>query len=364
MLLKIIKQYWWPIFLAILCVAVNIFSNNNQRVEQVYSTNLYVKFATIYRAIFAWVPFSMGDILYGIVLIYLIYKAIKFIKIIFSKAKRKQFLQDWKIYAISLFKKLASVYLLFNVLWGINYNRIGIAAQLDLKIEKFSLEELKEINLLLVEKINSNKTILLSNKITEPNAASIFVTTKNAYDSASKKYSFLNYKNVSIKKSIYSWFCNYASIDGYYNPFTAEANINTTVPTFTQPFTTCHEVAHQLGYAKEMEANFVGFISATASNDTYFKYSTYTDLFMYANNTLLFADSASARVYRKMLLPEVINDFKVRRKFSKDHVGKLEPIIKILYGKFLEQNEQPMGILSYDEVTAFIIAYYKKFNDL
>ena len=174
MLLKIIKQYWWPIFLAILCVAVNIFSNNNQRVEQVYSTNLYVKFATIYRAIFAWVPFSMGDILYGIVLIYLIYKAIKFIKIIFSKAKRKQFLQDWKIYAISLFKKLASVYLLFNVLWGINYNRIGIAAQLDLKIEKFSLEELKEINLLLVEKINSNKTILLANKISEPNAASIF----------------------------------------------------------------------------------------------------------------------------------------------------------------------------------------------
>jgi hypothetical protein len=31
-----------------------------------------------------------------------------------------------------------------------------------------------------------------------------------------------------------------------------------------------------------------------------------------------------------------------------------------MYGKYLQNNQQPSGILSYDEVTGLLIAYYKK----
>jgi hypothetical protein len=34
------------------------------------------------------------------------------------------------------------------------------------------------------------------------------------------------------------------------------------------------------------------------------------------------------------------------------------------YGKFLENNEQPQGILSYDAVTGFLMAYYRKFGEI
>ena len=362
--LKLVKQYWLPIILTLLCASINIFSSDKQLVENMYSTNWYASFSTFYRSIFAWLPFSVGDILYGLAFLFLIFRFIKFCKKIFSKEKRKIYIRNWKKNIIQFYIKIACIYILFNILWGINYNRVGIAAQLNLKIEKYTLEELQAINFILVQKINENKLVLQAKNENSINSNSLFLRTKTAYDSASNKYPFLHYQNKSVKKSIFAWLCNYVQIDGYYNPFTGEATVNTTVPAFTQPFTTCHEVAHQLGYAKEMEANFVGYIAATSSNDDYFKYSTYTDLFTYANNTLRIADSTSAFEYRKLLLPTVIVDFKERRKFAKDHVGKLEPFFRTLYGIFLKQNEQPMGILSYDEVTAFIIAYHKKFNEL
>jgi hypothetical protein len=79
---------------------------------------------------------------------------------------------------------------------------------------------------------------------------------------------------------LWGWLGNYVGFTGYYNPFTGEAQVNTTVPKFLQPFTASHEVAHQLGYAKEMEANFVGYLAASHSTDTLFRYSVYLDLFL------------------------------------------------------------------------------------
>jgi Protein of unknown function (DUF3810) len=364
MLPKTIKQYFWPITLLFFVVLIKVFSANKDAVEMYYSTSSYASFASFYRAIFARVPFSVGDVLYTIAICYLLVKIFHFCRALCSKERRKLLQTNWKASAKKTFHIILIIYLLFNILWGLNYNRIGIAEQLNLTKEKYTIDDLKAINFLLVQKINENKLVLLSKNENTITTNEMFLKTKIAYDSAAIKYPFLAYRNPSIKKSMFTWFCNYAKIYGYYNPFTAEANINVDVPAFTQPFTTCHEVAHQLGYAKEMEANFVGYFAAKSSGDAYFKYSTYTDLFSYANNTLYYADTSAAFAYSKLLLPAVVKDFKERRKFNNAHGGPLEPFIKLIYGKFLEQNEQPLGILSYNEVTSFIIGYHKKFKDL
>jgi Protein of unknown function (DUF3810) len=364
MLQKTLKQYLWPIILFLLFELLKVFSGNKEAVEMYYSTSWYASFATYHRALFAWLTFSVGDVLYTIAICYLLVKIYFFGRALCSQEGRKLLKANWKASATKTFNIILVVFLLFNILWGLNYNRIGIAEQLNLTKEKYTLEDLKAINFLLVQKINENKLALLSKNENTITTNEMFLKTKMAYDSAAIKYPFLAYRNPSIKKSMFSMFCNYAKIYGYYNPFTAEANINVDVPAFTQPYTTCHEVAHQLGYAKEMEANFVGYFAAKSSGDAYFKYSTYTDLFSYANNTLYYADTSAAFACSKLLLPAVVKDFKERRKFNNAHGGPLEPFIRMIYGKFLEQNEQPLGILSYNEVTSFIIGYYKRFNDL
>jgi hypothetical protein len=348
------------VILLVCCIAVNMYSANAIRVESGFSTVFYPSFSKILRLCFGWLPFSIGDFLYGGLVVYLLVKLFKLVRFFWSKKRRVNDKVNIKSVFFSIFNFCAILYLIFNIFWGINYNRIGIATQLHLKIEKYSVEDLKKINEVLVEKINASKQILVRKSVIYPTNKELFLKTDSAYMVAKKKYPFLHYEKRSIKTSMWGWLGNYTGFLGYYNPFTGEAQVNTTVPKFTQPFTTCHEVAHQLGYAKEMEANFVGYLAASASKDTLFQYSVYTDLFTYANRTLYFADSAASLAYRKKLSSDVIKDFKERRQFNLAHQSFAEPIVRYFYDKFLQSNEQPMGILSYDEVTAFIIAYYKK----
>ncbi len=363
-------RFWgakkWVItsFLILICITINIYSNNETRVENGFSTHFYTIFSSFLRKIFGWLSFSIGDILYLLLVVFLVIKLFKVSRFIFVKKRRINIKEKLKSSLASTLIFCSILYIIFNIFWGINYNRIGIAKQLDLPIEKYTLEDLKCINELLVEKINTSKAIIEKNKEQYPSNDELFARTNNAYDLLSKKYSFLAYKNVSIKKSMWGWLGNYTGFLGYYNPFTGEAQVNTTVPKFTQPFTTCHEVAHQLGYAKEMEANFVGYLTASNYTDTLFRYSVYAELFSYANKALFSADFKQALSNRKKLSPAVIADFKARRKFNTDHSSFAEPIISDWYSQFLKMNQQPMGILSYDEVTAFIIAYYKKFGDI
>lgn len=182
------------------------------------------------------------------------------------------------------------------------------------------------------------------------------------YNNASRLYPFLAYQPSSIKSSMWGWLGNYTGFTGYYNPFTAESQVNTTVPKFLHPFIACHEVAHQLGYAKEMEANFVGYLAAGNSGIPLFQYSVYLDLFIYANRNLYLADSASAKIYSGNLGPDVVLDIKEWREFNRRHQSIAEPVVRWIYGKYLQGNQQPEGVLSYDEVTGFMIAYYKKFG--
>ena len=163
---------------------------------------------------------------------------------------------------------------------------------------------------------------------------------------------------------MWGWLGNYTGFTGYYNPFTGEAQVNTTVPKFLHPFITCHEVAHQLGYAKENEANFVGFLAASLSQDTLLLYSAYLDMFTYSNRNLFWADTASAKAYAKMLEPAVKEDIMEWRTFNATHKSFLEPAVRWGYTKYLQQNNQPEGMLSYDAVTSFLVGYYKKYGRL
>lgn len=245
-------------------------------------------------------------------------------------------------------------------MWGINYNRKGIAWQLDLKIEKPEKDDLIRLNDTLLQKLNSSAVDLERMKAKPFTDSEIFSGTVDAYRELEKEIPFLHYKTPSLKSSMWGMLGNYAGFTGYYNPFTGEAQVNTTVPVFIQPFIACHEVAHQLGYAKEMEANFVGYLAASRSGDPRFLYSVYLDLFLFANNDLRRRDSLLARVYRGRLAQRVKDDLREWKEFNERHESFLDPLISSLYDRFLKSNNDPEGMNSYAKVTALLSAYYKK----
>lgn len=360
------KKLVTAVALLVLVVIIKWFSANSARVEAVYATGVYTAWAKMMRYMFGWLPFSIGDILYGLAVLWIIIKLIKGTKLLLQQKA------TWKgtgIRSYKLLLLLATVYIVFNAFWGINYNRQGIAKQLGLTTDSVSYTDLKQTTALLIEKMNATKQHLITNNIQYPNNKTLFKRVHAAYNKAQSQYPFLAYKPVSLKSSLWGWLGNYTGFTGYYNPFTGEAQVNTTVPKFLQPFVACHEVAHQLGYAKENEANSVGYIAALHSGDTLLLYSTYFDLYNYASSALYFQafmqkDTLLIKDYSNRLLPQVKNDIKEMRIFNNSHRSPLEPMVRKGYNFYLENNNQPLGIKSYDAVTTFLIAYYKKFGKI
>jgi hypothetical protein len=366
MLMK--RKHFWITVSTLVAAAVIIkgYSANPGRVETGYSIGFYPAMSSFFRLIFGWLPFSLGDILFGVAGLWLLWKFIQGIKALIKRQITKESFFRGLGKAVVI---ILTINVVFNLFWGINYNRQGIVKQLDLKMDTVSYDDLKEVTTLLIEKLNASKMYLLNNKITYPSNAVLFKKVEAAYAKSKEQFPFLNYNNVSLKPSMWGWLGNYTGFTGYYNPFTGEAQINTTVPKFLQPFVACHEVAHQLGYAKEDEANSVGYLAALNSGDSLLLYSTYFDLYTYTNRQLRFQfylhkDSALAKQFTSMLLPEVKADIKEVADFFRRHRNPIEPVVRKGYGFYLKNNNQPKGVLSYDEVTGFLIAYYKKFGTI
>ncbi len=255
------------------------------------------------------------------------------------------------------------VYVVFNILWGLNYDRPDIASQMHLESRPYSNDELKNLLSAIVFRMNDLDSAARLKRPELNHKDRSFSGIRRQLTVLMLRmtmYFIITYP--SVKPSLYSYLGNYLGFSGYYNPFTGEAQVNTTVPVFVQPFTTCHEIGHQLGYAKEEEANFAGYLlpnlPAIPLSGIRFIW-----IFIYMQRSELYArDSTSFIPYRESLKPAVRQDLRDLKAFYKKYENPFEPIIRRIYGDYLKANRQPQGINSYDEVVGLAIAYYKKFG--
>lgn len=355
------KGGWIKIaILLVIAILLKILSLFPLFVEHYYSSHLYFFVSSFLRMLTGIIPFSIGDLFYTGFVVWIMVRLYKTTRATLKRTiTRESFLSSFqRTVAIVLW-----IYILFNVLWGLNYERLGIAYQLRLLPERYDAGELKTLTRELIDKTNRARK-QLGDTAVYPSNKEIFAQAKQAYIAAEKKYPFLHYSSFSVKSSLYGTFGNYFGFFGYYNPFTGEAQVNVTVPSFIIPFTTCHEMAHQLGYGSEDEANFAGYLAAKSSDQNTFQYSVYFELFAYANRELFIRDSATAKENYRLLDTLVKNDIRTYRKFIMEHQNKIEPVISMLYGEYLKANNQPKGINTYNEVVAWLIAYRKKYGEL
>jgi len=356
---KIMKGWSW-VLLIVSAIAVKWISLFPSVVEKYYTGGLYPVISKIQRILFGWIPFSIGDLFYGFLILVILVKTMQFIRAVVKKKLNRQYLLTGLKQVIFFF---LFVYVFFYGLWGLNYSRKGIAHQLGLKVEKYSRHELDTLTTIIVERLNQYAA-----RVTDAQLDSfrkkkrLFTQSHEAFKYAGVQYPFLKYSSRSLKPSLYSYLGNYLGFQGYYNPFTGEGQVNTTVPPFIEPFVACHEIGHQLGYARENEANFVAFLACRNYPSDVFRYSLYFDLYYYAVSELYIIDSAAVPVYDKRLHPLVKKHQAEYVEFYKKYRNPVEPIITAIYSQYLKANNQPEGKRTYNRVIAWLVAYYKKYG--
>lgn len=75
-------------------------------------------------------------------------------------------------------------------------------------------------------------------------------------------------------------------MQGYYFPFSMEANYNDVMHILNIPSTMCHELAHLKGYIYEDEANFIAYLACVQAEDAFFRYAGYLSVLTYLSNDL------------------------------------------------------------------------------
>ena len=334
-------------------LVVKLLSHYPEFIETYYSNGIYQFTSKTLRYVFGWLPFSVGDILYTIAGVYII-------RWLFLN--RKRIVKDTRNWVLDVLTTCSFIYFAFYLFWGMNYFRIPVHSSINLK-NTYSTEELKQVTENLIVKANNIQVSITQNdtvKIEMPFSKSeLLKMSENGYENLAKTYPQLEHNPSSSKLSLYSLPLTYLGISGYLNPFTNEAQIDGLIPRHQYPTTICHEKAHQLGYAAENEANFIGFLASTYNDDIYFKYSGYIFALRYCLNEVYKRDKALYQTLNETINKGILKNYQESYEFSLSFQNPLEPIFEASYNKFLKANNQDKGIESYSYAVALFVNYIK-----
>ncbi len=357
---KGLQKNWSFILLVVLAFAIKMLSLYPAAVEKYYATGVYPFFSKLLRALFGWLPFSVGDVFYFVLGLVLLIKALLFVMaLIKRKVNRQYFLNGLK----GIVKFILFVYVIFYSFWGLNYSRQGIAHQLNLPNQNYTVQDLDTLLVTLQKRVNEYGLLVDSVKRDSSlNTTLLFKKAVNAYTVAENNFSFLHYQQPSIKRSLYSPIGHYLGFSGYYNPFSGEAQLQTQYPSFLHPFIITHEIGHQLGYAKEDEASFAGFLACKSFNDADFKYSMYFDLYLSAVYEMMYRDTARYFALKPNNGTRFKNDYHTLQDYLLRKKNSIEPLATKFYENYLKANNQPLGKQTYNLVVYWMIGYYKKYG--
>lgn len=339
-----------------IALLIFLFGLSSNAVEKIYSDGLYQWTSVAQRFISAIVPFALGDFLYASLIIFCLWSVYKVIK----KAVRKELTSaDRLVIPLKLISFLLILYIVFKLLWGLNYSRPSISERLGISDQKYSTKELVMLGGFLVNRVNlldqerkSHRRIYDINDLRDH--------SKAGYDLMAKENSFFSYRAPAVKPVMFSWLISKIGIEGYYCPLSGEANVNMRLPYMELPFVTSHEISHTLGIAREDEANLIGYLVSINNTDVNFRYSGYYNIL----RSVLFEIRLKSPEDFSRLLKEInantLADFKEEHEFWRKYNGDMSAYMGTALDKFLKINNQKKGTDSYQDIVLWVFNLHKK----
>jgi len=361
-ILKKHKFYLLSILIFILTFVIFKFSYKFPNIiEYYYSERIFIVISKIQSSLFNIFPFSVFEIL----IISLIFASFIYVFIqIYKCFKNKKYKQELLRLSLRSITTLSIVYILFIHFWGFNYNRQSLSEKLKLDIRKSDIIELENLSEYLFQKV-----LILRKNIKED---SLGIMSLNNNFSNISKMAIQGYDNIKLtqisnskyyskpKRILFSGIMSNLGVSGIYSPFTGEVNINSKLPEVQIPFTLCHEMAHQRGYAKEDEANFISYIVCKNHENIEFKYSGYLMAFLYTFSKLRKYNPEKYKEISIGLSPGIRRDLSAINKFwSKYQNNIIEKSANYINDAYLKVNMQKDGIHSYGRIVDLLLAEYR-----
>ena len=326
-------------------------------VERVYGRALYPRVARTLSVVTGALPFSVGEV-FVILLSALLAAALARLALLLVR-KRGGARVILFAHARAALWCAAVLGLAFMLAFGFNYQRPPLVETLGYEQRRATVDELEAMTAAVVEAVNRNYEESHAEGYEAPDARGVARILEEAY-AREPELSRFRVEGFGPPKPVhFSGLLTRLGISGIYFPFTGEPNYNAEPPDFQQPFSMAHEMAHQRGFARESEANFVAFLVCVRAGDPSVRYSGYR--FALGVGTELYRlDPAKARTLFNRLGLGYREDSRAAAKFWLRAEGRAGALSARLNDLYLRANRISSGTRNYGEATALLIGYYLK----
>jgi hypothetical protein len=318
-----------------------------QWIERSYSLALYPHIQRALTPVSNRLPFAFFDVL-------LIAVAAGVIVVL-----ARAVVQAWRVRSLAVLARGllrvaaggALLYVLFLMLWGLNYRRISMNDRLVIDRSAPSTEGVTQLGLMAVDQLNdlyssAHASDARPPEWQDPSLRAAFADVEHALSDAPGA------DPGRLKRTLIGPYFRWTGVDGMVNPFGLEVLVNPGLLPFERPFVAAHEWGHLAGYADESEANFVGWLTCIRAS----RAAQYSGWFFLYWQVASEVDAASRARINRALADGPRRDINaVIARLRRDEVPALQAASWRVYDKYLKANRVAAGVRSYGLVVNLIL---------
>lgn len=326
-------------------------------IEHVYARCLYPAMASPLSRVTGVLPFSLAEFfIYGAALLFFF----RIVRAVVRMARRRVKIRtQLGRFVRHAFLVLGIIYFLFIFLWGCNNNRWTLERIEGYETGSVTVSELERC----ITEMNRGAALEVPAVMRDAggimlrgNRKDLICVVEDSFGTCSFLSPLLEGTYGRPKEYFFSTILSRMGTAGFYFPFTGEVTLNGDIPAVTRPFVMAHEMAHQRGFARENEANFIAYRVCAASASAELRYSARVTAIMYLLGNLKREDTARYEAILKRLDRRVLAEIDNNRKFWQSRQGRARKIFSAWNDLFLRASNQKEGRKSYGRFTDLLVA--------
>jgi Protein of unknown function (DUF3810) len=330
----------------VLAIALALATIPASFVERVYARGWYPALQPFLTSFSSLIPIAVFDLLLVALAALAVARAYRV-----ARAGRGERFRQLAIALVDLVATASILYLLFLGLWGLNYRRVPLDAQLDFAKGRVTEAAVEALAARSVREINR----LYASAHGDPAAASlqsIRVRLAPAFAQAQRDFGIGTLARPARPKTpLISPFFRWATVDGMVNPFGLEVLINPDVLPIERPFVVAHEWGHIAGWAREGEAGYIGWLTCMRGDDAA-RYSAWLSLYLHLRGDV--SPSVRERLDRGLAAGPLRDFSDIRERLERGR-PTIQRVSWRAYDTFLKANRVDQGIRSYDEIVSLVV---------
>ena len=340
----------WRVTLVVLAAVLALIPTPSGLVERVYSTGVYARLQQTLTGLSNGVPFALFDVLVLLAIGGWVALAARDGSRRTSEKGGRLLPALGRISARTIVWT-AGLYLIFLLVWGLNYRRTTLEEKLSFDEQAVTREAARTLALTAVERLNGLHATAHAAGWPPPGA--IDPSLAEALGRADRAIGGRGMTTPGRPKpTMLDWYFRRTATDGMTGPFFLETMVSTSLLPFERPFVVAHEWSHLAGLAQEGEANFLAWLACVNASPPA-QYSGW--LFLYSELLAALDGPGRAEVSSGLAAGPRADLTAIRARVQREIDPRLAAAGRRLYDRYLKANRVEEGVESYGQVVKLVL---------